>query len=518
MFIKARFGGLLITFMLLQKRLREWREEQARREGIESYKILSKATLDALLEVRPQSKEELLLIKGIKEKKYQKYGKAILAIIKDAAEVIEESIQEESVVEMLEVEQGPLSVSQFLDGLNTELSGMAARVSGEVTSVDVRERVVYFTIKDMYDGSTLPCLIFRFAYQISGVEIRIGDEIIVEGAPEIYKPNGRLSLKVGLIELAGEGMLKKAYDELYRKLDQEGLMAEENKMALPLYPERIALITSLQGAAIGDFKMNVSNFGLKIDFYPTAVEGKKAVFEILKALKYFRAKASQYDVLVMVRGGGSLESLQAFNNETLVREVASFPIPTLLGVGHEKDITLASLVADKMVSTPTATAKELMVKWVEARQTVRNLSLKLPLIFEQSLLAKKYFLGKSAETLLEALRFIQKKSLQVEQLFFLQLSRLGEEIKRIQKDVETSGKSLKEGLHKLKDRVKKVIATYEEQLKVYDPKRVLKLGYSLIKKESVVVKDSSKIVVGDILDIQLGKGSLEAQVKKIKHV
>ncbi len=501
--------------MLLQSKLREWREEQARREGIESYKILSKATLDALVEARPESKEEILLIKGIKEKKYQKYGKAILTIIQSVKESSFDASKNESEDYVEELSHEPLTVSQFLDGLNTELSGMAARISGEVTSVDIRERVVYFTLKDMLDGSMLPCLIFRFAYQISGVDIKIGDQIIVEGAPEIYKPNGRLSLKVGLIELAGEGMLKKAYDELYRKLEQEGLMAAENKKYLSKYPERIALITSAQGAAIDDFKMNLGNFGLKIDFYPTAVEGKKAVFEILKALKYFRSKAELYDVLVVVRGGGSLESLQAFNNEVLVREVASFPIPTLLGVGHEKDITLAALVADKMVSTPTATAKELTAEWSESRQAINNLSLKLPLIFEQSLRTKRNFLNTNTSILLEILRNIQRQSLRIEQAFFVQVSRLDEEIRRKKKESYLAEEVLKNGFNEVKNRLVKKLLSYEEQLNIYDPRRVLRLGYGLIKKGSLLVKDSSKIGPGDILSVQLSKGSFEAMVKKI---
>ncbi|MCW1887928.1 MAG: exodeoxyribonuclease VII large subunit [Candidatus Moranbacteria bacterium] len=501
--------------MLLQSKLREWREEQARREGIESYKILSKATLDALVEARPESKEEILLIKGIKEKKYQKYGKAILAIIESVKESSVEKVDSELEEQYEETSHNPLTVSQFLDSLNMELSGMAARITGEVTSVDVRERVVYFTLKDMFDGSMLPCLIFRFAYQISGVEIQIGDQIVVEGAPEIYKPNGRLSLKVGLIELAGEGMLKKAYDELYRKLQEEGLMSEESKTDLPKYPERIALVTSAQGAAIDDFKMNLGNFGLKIDFYPTAVEGKKAVFEILKALKYFRAQADRYDVLVMVRGGGSLESLQAFNNEALVKEVASFPIPTLLGVGHEKDITLAALVADKMVSTPTATAKELTTQWTEGRQAIKNLSLKLPRIFEQILYQKKQFLNTGTSVLLEVLRLIQRKNLRIEQAFFVQIRRFEEEINRKKKENSLRREVLKSGFIEVFNRAKRSILVYEEQLKIYDPRRVLQLGYGLVKKGTALIKDASKIVPGDILSVQLGKGGFEALVKKI---
>ena len=292
-------------------------------------------------------------------------------------------------------------------------------------------------------------------------------------------------------------------------------MMEENKKLLPGYPERVALITSAQGAAIDDFKMNLGNFGLKIDFYPTAVEGKKAVFEILKALKYFRSRAELYDVLVVVRGGGSLESLQAFNNEVLVREVASFPIPTLLGVGHEKDITLAALVADKMVSTPTATAKQLTAEWSESRQAINNLSLKLPLIFEQSLRTKRNFLNTNTSILLEILRNIQRQSLRIEQAFFVQVSRLDEEIRRKKKESYLAEEVLKNGFNEVKNRLVKKLLSYEEQLNIYDPRRVLRLGYGLIKKGSLLVKDSSKIGPGDILSVQLSKGSFEAMVKKI---
>jgi exodeoxyribonuclease VII large subunit len=504
--------------MLLQKRLREWREEQARREGIESYKILSKATLDALVSVRPKSKEELLQIKGIKEKKYQKYGKSLLEIIAESSEdapLVEKNADSpEDYIASQDL--APLTVSQFLDGLNVELSGMAARIQGEVTSVDIRERVVYFTVKDMIDGSTLPCLIFRFAYQISGVNLKIGDEIIVEGAPEIYKPNGRLSLKVGMIELAGEGMLKKAYDELHLKLEQEGFLALDKKRKLSEYPERIALITSSQGAAIDDFKMNLGNFGLKIDFYPTAVEGKKAVFEILKALKYFRAHQDLYDVIVVIRGGGSLESLQAFNNESLIREIASFPLPTLLGVGHEKDITLAALVADKMVSTPTAAAKELVLSWVEGRQRVRNLSMRLPVIFEQNLQSKERLLTNATEILLSTLRVIQRKNQLLEQSFFLQVSRISEEIRQKQKVLSGARIIIRENFSQMYSRVQKNVRAIEEKLQVYDPTRVLKLGYSLIKKGKDIIKESSNLKQGDILNIQLGKGIIDAEVKKIR--
>ena len=276
--------------MSLLSQLREWRNDQARVEGVEVFRVLPNAALEALAGALPQSKEEMLTIKGIKEAKYRKYGAALLKIIKEQTHsfvvpVLQSADKHPAGIQKkkswipdqvgddkndLEVrlpnyednrkrenEDQTLSVSQFLDGLNVELSGMAARVRGEVSSVDVRERVVYFTLKDSRDESTLNCLIFRYQYEVSGVQIAPGDEIIVEGVPEIYKPSGRLSLKVGIIELFGEGALKKAYEMLKAKLEREGLFAPERKRPLPEFPETIALVTSEQGAAIGDFTINL---------------------------------------------------------------------------------------------------------------------------------------------------------------------------------------------------------------------------------------------------------------------
>lgn len=520
--------------MSLSSELREWRNYQARVEGVEVFRVLPNATLEALVGTLPRNKEEMLTIKGIKEAKYRKYGKALLEIIGDSKkEAVSEAYGKQKSVtsnlkSVIEEKDAPgsiasyglpvtdsLSVSQFLDGLNVELSGMAARVQGEVSSVDFRERVVYFTIKDSKDESTLNCLIFRYQYEVSGVQIAAGDEIIVEGVPEIYKPSGRLSMKVGIIELFGEGALKKAYEALKVKLEQEGLFALERKRSLPEFPETIALITSEQGAAIGDFTMNLGAQGFKVHFYPTSVEGKKAVFEIIKAVKYFNQHFEKYDVLVIMRGGGSLESLQAFNNEALVREIASSKIPTLLGVGHEKDVTLAAMVADRMVSTPTATAKELRLHFDEARQLVRHFEVHLPTLFHQKLSDVRGVLASDSEALLGHLHNFRElvatlRQHLVEKLFLIQAA--------IEQKIEffrQGKKSLENGFGAILERTVQQIKHSSERLQQYDPTRVLKLGYSLVRKGTVVVKNISDMKIGDILSIQLSRGKLRTKVEEI---
>lgn len=511
--------------MSLLNRLREWRNNQARIEGVEVFRVFPNAVLDAIAGTLPRTKEEMLAIKGIKEAKYGKYGAAIFRIIKeqvggesgaksdsnsaDGGYMISDAREEK---ERQREEDQTLSVSQFLDGLNVELSGMASRVQGEVSSVDVRERVIYFTIKDVKDESTLNCLIFRYQYDVSGVKIAIGDEVIVEGSPEIYKPSGRLSMKVGVIELAGAGALQKAYEALKLKFEQEGLFAPERKRVLPEFPETIALITSEQGAAIGDFTMNLGAQGLNVAFYPVSVEGKKAVFEIIKAIRYFNRNPEKYDVLVIVRGGGSLESLQAFNNEALSREVASSKIPTLCGIGHEKDITLAAMVADAMVSTPTAAARTLRTPWEEARSSVTHTEKHLLQAYESALLSTRHRLETFSHTLVLRLDQFSKRFQALRERFSQHIPRMQFQIREAGQSIARSADELKKLYQQALERADKKIEEISEALRRYDPNRALALGYSLIQKEGRILRSVEGVKKGDSLTLRLAKGRLDADV------
>lgn len=517
--------------MSLLSRLREWRNNQARIEGVEAFRVFPNAVLDAIVWTLPRTKEEMLAIKGIKEGKFSKYGKAVLSIVQGYV-----SEQKEGVIGNQKLVTGKaensnkissipdpvtgyelpvteaISVSQFLDGLNVELSGMASRVQGEVSSIDVRERVIYFTIKDVKDESALNCLIFRYQYELSGVQLAVGDEVIVEGVPEIYKPSGRLSLKVGVIELFGEGALKKSYDALKKKLEEEGLFTPERKRALPEFPETIALITSEQGAAIGDFTMNLGAQGMKVHFYPVIVEGKKAVFEIIKAIRHFNRNPKQYDVLVIVRGGGSLESLQAFNNEALAREVAQSNIPTLCGIGHEKDVTLAALVADVMVSTPTAAARTLRMPFDTARSTVIHTEKHLLQIYERTLLAAKHQVENFSYTLIARLDQFSKRFQILRERFLQHIPRMEFRIREAHQSVARYSDELKKQYQQALEEAKGGIEEIGETLKRYDPKRVLELGYSLIRKEGRILRSAEGVKKGDRLTLRLAKGRLDADV------
>lgn len=516
--------------------LRAWRDRQARMEGVETFRVFPNTVLAAIVEALPRTKDELLSIKGIKDAKCRKYGATLLRLIAEQTTDIPHTSpalhapQEAIASQVHQTKQlNPfagtpeenaqsdltLSVSRFLDGLNVELSGMAARVRGEVSSVEARERVVYFTLKDSKDESTLNCLMFRTPYIISGVSLTIGDEIIVEGVPEVYKPSGRLSMKVGIIELAGAGALQKAYAALKQKLEQEGLLAPARKRALPELPENIALITSEQGAAIGDFTTNLGSQGMKVSFYPTSVEGKKAIFEIIHAIRYFNRKPEQYDILILVRGGGSLESLQAFNNETLAREVAGSHIPTLCGIGHEKDITLAALVADMMVSTPTAAARTLRASWEEARSSLVHTETRFLTTFERKFLETEHRITTSSHALVLHLDQFSQRFQRLRERFLQQVTREEFHIEAARQRVESFTDQCERLARKTLETVRRRLAETTEALRRYDPRRALALGYSLIYRQDVLLKRADRVKKGDQLTLRLARGRLETEVTAV---
>ena len=498
--------------MSLLSDLLHFREEVARREGVESFKVLSKATLDAIAFARPQNKEALVSIKGIKEAKYRKYGAGILAIV--AAHTVGEERQEEEVNG--EMENVPLSVNDFLETLNTELSGFAARVRGEVTDLNIwQNRVVFFSLKDTQFESVVKCSMSYQHYLLSGAAFSIGTEVVAEGYPKIYKPRGELSFQVMTIELFGEGALKKAYDELYKKLEQMGAFDPEQKKTLPQYPERIALITSPDGAAIGDFQMNIGRFGLKIDLYPSGVEGSRAIHELMAAVKAVKKRAHEYDALVIVRGGGSLESLSAFNNEALVALLRTLPIPVLAGIGHEKDITLAALVADRMESTPTACALCLTSHWEAARENIYTFSEKLPRLFEQAVFARKEALGEAHSYFFRTLTDLKESVGRFEQQFLFWLQACQHQIQGDQERLRTAAGRLGAALQEALSEAGSALKNFSGMLSQLDPNRVLALGYSILRKNGVVVRDTKEVAQGDILHIRLGQGSLTASVQDI---
>ncbi len=507
----------------LLHRLKAWRVTAAQKEGVELFRVLPNVTLEEIARVLPRTADEFLKIKGIKEGRWRKYGAALMVMMADALPVSECEVEsdvaiafsengaiDEDVSPAIPGQRTLYTVSAFLEALNILFAEMTVRVKGEISSVDSRGSATYFTLKDSEDGSILSCLIFRYQYDVSGVRLEVGQEVIVEGVPGIWKPTGRLSLKAQSIEVSGEGALQKAYNDLKNKLEQEGLFAPERKRRLPVFPERIALITSNQGAAIGDFMMNLGKYGFKISLRSVSVEGKKAVFEILEAVKFFNRTPEAYDVLVIIRGGGSLESLQAFNNEALVRAVAQSSIPTLCGIGHEKDVSLVALAGDMMVSTPTATARALREHFEKAESLLIRYEQRLFDSWGALFQRAQRTCEESARFLMTQLQQVIDRCRQTEQALMRCIEKLRFSFQRTDIILSQSEKKLIESYASRLVSVREWIQYQELKLSANDPKRLLRLGYSLAMKDGRIVRSVADVSPGDVLSIQVSDGTFDA--------
>lgn len=491
---------------LLQK-LKAWRQRTANTEGIELFRVFANKILENIAEVKPENKEELMAVKGIRDKKYAKYGEEILALINGDSEAELDAKSPNTQIEK------PLSVSAYLNFLNQQLHKYRARIQGEISSVKIKDNVVYFSLKDSEDESVINCLIWKRDYELSGIDIEVGMEVIIKGFPDVYKPSSSLAFKTSLVELVGEGALKKAYDQLKKKLDAEGLFLEGRKKEIPDFPQKIGLITSETGAVIHDFQINLGRYGFNIKFVDSRVEGQLAIRDLISAIDYFSDK--DIDVLVIIRGGGSLESLQAFNNEVLVRKIANFNKPVICGIGHEKDVPLASLAADKMVSTPTAVTQVLNASWQKAVHELELNKEKIFSIFNSALFSGKEAVNNCFKTIETNFESIFEKFNQAEESLKQSLISLGFRITELGKKLAEYPNIFLTNINRGISQAKQKISSLENLLLAHNPERQLKLGYSIVSSSGFIIKNISQIKINQSVEVAVANGSFESEVKKI---
>lgn len=252
-----------------------------------------------------------------------------------------------------------LSVSDFIAITNQtlEYAYPLVEIEGEVASFKVNQgKFVFFDIKDA--GGSVGCFMMLFSLR---VPIEDGMKVIVTATPKLTQW-GKFSLTVKAIRPSGEGSIKKSFELLKAKLDQEGLFAPERKRLLPAIPQHIGVISSPQAAGYADFVRIIGDRwgGLKVDVAAVTVQGADAPDQIMRALKYFNEQEQVPEVIVIIRGGGSADDLGAFNDEQLVRAIAASRVPTLTGIGHEIDESLADLAADVRAATPSNAAQILV--------------------------------------------------------------------------------------------------------------------------------------------------------------
>lgn len=271
------------------------------------------------------------------------------------------------------------SVSDFLASLNQtlEYAYPSIEIEGEVASFKVNQgKFVFFDIKDA--GGSVGC--FMTVWQLR-VPIEDGMKVIVRAVPKLTQW-GKFSLTVSHVRPSGEGNLKKSFDLLVAKLEKEGLFSSERKRELPTQPKHIGVISSTQAAGYADFiKILSDRWGdIRVDVAHTQVQGEVAPDQMIRAIKFFNEMETPPEVLVIIRGGGSADDLAAFNDELLAREIASSRVPTLVGVGHEIDTTLADMVADVRAATPS-NAAQIVVP--DKRDITRSIDVRLQTILRR---------------------------------------------------------------------------------------------------------------------------------------
>ena len=264
-------------------------------------------------------------------------------------------------------------INRIADNL---LQGLVVWVEGEVCNLRPYPNYTFYSLSD--EEASLSCIMFRQAMEEMEFELKEGMTILARGRLGVYVRRGQFRLNVFEAQESGEGRLRREFLMLMRKLSKEGLFEESIKRPLPYCPDTVGLITSLEGAAVRDVVINLTRRfpASRLVVRGVRVQGDEAVAEIVEAIELFN-RGFGVDVLIMARGGGSLEDLQPFNCEEVVRAIRASSIPVVTGVGHEPDITLADLAADMRASTPTGAAEAVVPSTPEVLSLLRERELSI---------------------------------------------------------------------------------------------------------------------------------------------
>lgn len=434
---------------------------------------------------------------------------------------------------VLSVEQLNIYVKQLLEGqigtvwVRGEISNFKAHTSGHF----------YFSLKD--SKSQITAVMFRGHNARLKFKPTDGMEVIVRGRITVYEPRGNYQLMCEMMEPVGAGALQKAFEQLKLKLKAEGLFETSRKKPIPTFPRHIAIVTSPTGAAIRDM-LNVLSRRAKsvqVTVVPTLVQGEAAAPQLREAFRKATA-LPDVDVIILGRGGGSIEDMWCFNDEGLARLIAASPLPVISAVGHEIDFTIADFVADLRAPTPSAAAELVAKSSGELVNKVASLERMLHLSFEKKMkYLREKMLGLS-KRLVDPKRRLQDLELRNDDLLsrleFAMTKRLGERRHRVELNTQKLGsprdlildrakdllhlqsraeKALQFSIERKKARIGKVIAMLDS----LSPLKVVERGYSIVTKDSKVIKSATQIRKGDVIDIRLAQGTLRAVVDSVKE-
>ncbi len=414
------------------------------------------------------------------------------------------------------------SVSQYNQAIKNFLDSkeecQVVHMRGEVSNFKGHTRGhLYFTLKD--EESRINAVMFSGSASKLAFTPKDGDEVLVDGRISVYVPNGGYQVYVDKMSLAGNGDLLRKFEELKKKLMEEGLFAEDHKKTIPKYPNRIGIVTAPTGAAIRDILSTIKRrYPLcETILFPALVQGEEAKFDVVRQIK----KAQEYDldVLIVGRGGGSIEDLWAFNEEIVARAVYESEIPIISAVGHEPDFTIIDFVADLRAPTPTGAAEMAVPNMMDLINYLHHIAIRAnaSVTNKMELLKRNLNALSSSYVLSNPLASFEIREQKLDTLY----QRLNQMITyRLEKETKRLD-NLKQK-HVLTHPLELFIApqnTLElmiNKLELLNPLSVLSKGYSITKVGDTVLTSSKKIKVKDKVNIRLLDGEIDAVVEGVK--
>ena len=414
-------------------------------------------------------------------------------------------------------------------------------LTGQVSNFRKRPTHQYFSLKD--DRAVIQATIWSGIYQKLGFDLEEGMKINVIGRVQIYEPSGSYSIIIEKAEPDGIGALAIQFEQLKKKLSEEGLFQDHFKQAIPQFAKKIGVVTSRSGAVIQDIITTVSRRfpGVEIVLYPTKVQGEGAAEEIARNI--VRANEREdLDILIIGRGGGSIEDLWAFNEEIVVRSIFESRLPIISSVGHETDVTLADFVADRRAATPTSAAElATPVTKLDLLTYLQNQEKRMATAVKHTLSKKK----EALRALSQSVIFRQPERLydgylqRLDQLMLRLKQGLNGELVRNQQKVQGQIHRLEQlspivKLQRYQDRIQQLqklmrsqmAVTYDakvaevkrlsEALLMLDTSRIVARGFAIVKKEDAVVSSAEDLKVNDQVMLMMRDGQVDLEVKDVK--
>ena len=395
----------------------------------------------------------------------------------------------------------------------------------------------YFTLKD--ESAQVDCVMFRQKAMLLGWQPANGAQVEVRACASIYEARGKFQLNVEVMRRAGLGALFEAFERLKAKLEREGLFDPARKRALPQFPRTLGIVTSPQAAALRDVLTTLRRRAptLNVIIYPTPVQGEGAGARIAEAVRTAGNRA-ECDVLIVCRGGGSIEDLWAYNEEALARAIRACPIPVVSGVGHETDFTICDFVADVRAPTPTGAAQLASPDHLETCQQLRQLQVRLTRIVLRGLENRMQRLDFLAKCLIHPGDRIRSQRQHLAHLanrlcggwkrgaearvweirgLARELAAAAPDVERLKREHAERARRLREAGAGRMQTLATRLASLESHLTHLDPERVLERGYAIaVDASGAVVRDASQLAAGDALSVTFARGSAVTEVRTVK--